>query len=64
MKHVIVNHAGKRAFNFTATNKGDIQFQWIDYVDNEDYSSVGVSNVKEVVKTERLEKGVTKIYYN
>ena len=64
MKNVIVNHLGKRAFNFTATNNGDIQFQWIDYVDNEDYSSVGVSNVKEVVKTERLEKGVTKVFYN
>lgn len=62
MKTAIINHLGKRAFDFRVQN-GTITYQWIDYTDFESWDNSDIKT-NNVVKTERVSKGVTKVFYN
>lgn len=64
MKSVTIDHMGKRPFNYDVTKNGDIQIEWINYIDQDGYDYALVKDASEIVKVESISKFKTVIFYN
>ncbi|WP_099368093.1 hypothetical protein [Sphingobacterium sp. 1.A.4] len=62
MKTAIINHHGKRPFDFRIVD-GVITYQWINYIDNEGMENSEIK-AKEILKIEKLRNFQTKVFYN
>lgn len=63
MKSVTINHLGKRPYDFVADG-GNVVYYWTNYVGHDSWDRVEVGeNVNKIVKTERVSKHETVVFY-